>query len=71
MFAWYRRAILRHYPALEDDLETGGMASFIEEVGMDVGVLRKAKSRIVDRSCANSRPEGGVKDLGLPMPSLD
>lgn len=63
MFAWYRRAILRHYPALEDDLETGGMASFIEEVGMDVGVLRNAKSRIVDRSCANSRPEGGVKDL--------
>lgn len=35
-----RQNIRRHYPLLQSDCEKGGMASFVEEVGMNVGIGR-------------------------------
>ncbi|EIM89040.1 uncharacterized protein STEHIDRAFT_154732 [Stereum hirsutum FP-91666 SS1] len=45
LFPSFRDRIHKHYPVMEDDLKAGGMASFVEEVAMDIGVLRVPKRR--------------------------
>lgn len=51
------------------------MASFIEEIRLDVGVVRnpKVKGGIVEGVCANSRPKRVANNLenygDLPVPS--
>ncbi|KAE9398099.1 hypothetical protein BT96DRAFT_920985 [Gymnopus androsaceus JB14] len=42
IFGWIpsvKRNIHLHYPHLQSDCERGGMASFVEEVGMNVGIV--------------------------------
>lgn len=42
-FKSFRNAINKEYPRLKDDIEGGGMASYIEEVGMDADVITEGR----------------------------
>lgn len=53
-FTWYRASIHEHYPRLQSDCENKGMAGFLEEVAMDVGIVEHK-----DGYWANSRSVAG------------
>lgn len=68
-FPSFRDAIHKHYPAMEDDLKARGMASFVEEVAMDIGVVRSNVQSSSEATVSNDSTE--MQPLSVPGEDIE